>query len=123
MSRFEHAISTRPEIGRCHRCERLILAGHDDGMAYRVEVDPINQHGEIAAVIDGIDTFQMIGATLAYRDSERMRHSADDSSVFVTHYCSRTIPVSHRNDRLPETLHARIHAHAAQASAAVEAPF
>jgi hypothetical protein len=106
---YRSFITTKAEPKLCPKCGALILEGHTDGLPYRVELDPINWAGEIAAVVDGQATYQYQVGRLIPRDARSMAAaSADDTAVLVWHRCRRVVPAAHRSARRSDPLSAAI---------------
>lgn len=103
MPRRQHFISTQPALELCANCGALLLVGHADGLPYRVEMDPINWAGEVAAVLDHVPTFQLMYGWLQQRTGYEMRlRSADQIAVLVQHKCRRPVPRGQRQLNPPD---------------------
>lgn len=101
--RRQHFVSTQPQLQLCAGCGALLLAGHADGLPYRVEMDPINRAGEIAAVLDYVPTFQLMFGWLQQRTAYEMdRYPAEQIAVLVQHKCRRPVPRVQRQLEPPD---------------------
>lgn len=96
-------ISTRPAPALCGGCGALVLVGHADGFTFQVEVDPVNRSGELSAVLDHQDTYELVAGFLKLRTSVEMAaRPAESLPVLVRHRCRRPVPTSQRAHHEPD---------------------
>jgi hypothetical protein len=108
---YKRFISTRPTPELCPKCGTLLLTGHADGFAFRAELDPVNQAGELSAVLDHQDTYELVAGFIKLRTAVEMQaRPADRAPVVVQHRCLRTIPIDHRAHHAPDPTWAAINA-------------
>lgn len=92
----QYLITKPPNPELCPHCERLLLVGVAEGISYRADAEPINHTGEVAAILDKLNTWQLVAGELVYRNPQRIRaNPAGTVPVFTTHHCDRSIPTKH----------------------------
>ena len=96
-----HLITTAI-TGSVHpRCGGPVLVGVAEGINARVDLTPLNQAGEIAALLAGLDTYTLTRGGLVYRDAGRIAGRSIKGPVLAQHDCRRTIPATHRATTAP----------------------
>lgn len=91
MSNSEHLITTAPSLTHCGSCHRLVLAATVTGLDRHIDVDPLTDHGELAALLAGRPSYNLVGELLIRRTPERIRLS-EPATVLAEHDCAPTPP-------------------------------
>ncbi len=87
QSRGTHLVSTVARRAKCPDCRATVLSGLDEGIPVRVEPEPVDPAGELAALCDGRRTYGLVAdGTLALRDEWRIR-SGVGLKLYVEHPC------------------------------------
>jgi hypothetical protein len=84
-------ITTAPDLTHCYRCGGLVLAATVAGLDRHVDVDPLTQLGELAALLAGRPTYNLSRELLVRRSPERIRHG-EPGTVLAEHNCTPTPP-------------------------------
>lgn len=93
----QHLVTTGPHPALCLKCDSLILIGIAEGISYSIDPDPLNHAGEVAAILDGLDTWEMCARRIVSRDASRIQYTTPETRVFTSHACHRPIPDFHRS--------------------------
>jgi len=64
------------------------LVGHDEGRFVTADSKPVDQAGELAALLDGCRTFALVTGELVYRSPGRIRIGLVGAGLFVEHRCT-----------------------------------
>lgn len=91
----QHLITTPPTSTIHTRCGAPVIEGHAEGLHARVDLNPLNQAGEIQALCDGLQTYTLTTAGLIHRDATRIAGGLT-GPILADHRCRRTIPAHHR---------------------------
>lgn len=86
----EYLISRPAQARLCARCRAAILVGMDRGMPIRADAVPVDQAGEVDAIVAGRLRFQVLGSSVPFlvlRDLDRIRAGWPRGGVYVAHAC------------------------------------
>lgn len=83
-----HLVSTTASQTTCDRCGASLLTGWAEGILARVEAVALDRAGEIAALIQGRITYDLVYGELVDRDARRIRGQRR-GSVYAEHRCER----------------------------------
>ncbi|HEX5119820.1 MAG TPA: hypothetical protein VFW65_31935 [Pseudonocardiaceae bacterium] len=88
-----HFQTNRPRADRCPRCGRLRLFGLAEGWPYKVDPVPITLRAELAARIQGRQTWWLSAGRLVWRSPERIEggHNQPRPAVLASHDCDVSI--------------------------------
>lgn len=89
--RVDHLIARRAAPRRCRTCNAVIIVGWVDGMIVKVDAEPVDESGEVTAMLDGRWTFSFRGGVPVWRTSELIRAGWPDAGVYVAHRCPRSV--------------------------------
>lgn len=89
MSDTRSFITTRPSAVPCPRCGRLVLTGHADGLAYKVDPLPVTPEAELDARQANRWTYAVIAEALALRTATRIGGDTRRARppVLAAHHC------------------------------------
>jgi hypothetical protein len=94
--RFEHLVTTTPEIMECGRCKAMTLGATLGGLPYACDPTPLTAEGEMLSLLVGRRTY-------AWRPGHYLVHRGvvhitagypDEVDVLAEHYCGQAIPES-----------------------------
>jgi hypothetical protein len=89
---MSHLISTPATAQTCPRCGAPILTALDEGIPARVDQDPVDNAGEISAILDGRWTFVLTQFRhLVHRDAHRITAGKPRGTIHAEHHCTRNI--------------------------------
>lgn len=96
-------LDTTPITGTIHAdCGAAVLFGLAEGLTAWVDLTALNQAGEIAAILAGLQTYTLARSGLIHRDAGRIAGtSLRDRPVLAEHQCHRLIPADHRTTTTP----------------------
>lgn len=83
-----HLETTPPLVHTCRRCGRPVVYGLAEGIPARVDTIPVDQAGEIAAVVAGRQTYTLRRSGLIHRDVRRRSDPTLAGPVLVEHACA-----------------------------------
>lgn len=86
---FRHLETTQAFVHTCPRCRATILYGLAEGIPARVDPEPVDQPGEIAAVVAGRQTYTLTRGGLVQRDAGRRSDPSLTGPVLAAHDCLR----------------------------------
>lgn len=98
-----HLITTEVTGGIHPRCGTPVLTGNAEGVFARVDLTPLNRAGEIAALVEQLQTYTLTRLGLVHRDACRIAGTALQGPVLAEHSCHRHIPAEHRQTTAPTT--------------------
>lgn len=98
-----HLITTPITSDTHPRCGATVLTGHAEGLHTRVDLTPLNPAGEIAALLDNLQTYTLTRGGLVHRDATRIAGTALTGPVLAEHRCHRPVPTHHRQPSPPTT--------------------
>lgn len=78
------------------RCGTAVLEGWAEGLFARVDLTPLNRHGEIAALLASLQTYTLTRIGLVHRDATRIAGATLAGPVLAEHQCHRLIPADQR---------------------------
>lgn len=87
---FKHFETTSPAVVICWRCGRPTIYGLAEGVIARADPNPIDQVGEIRAVIAGRATYTLRRTGLIQRDASRRADDTLAAPVLASHVCPLT---------------------------------
>lgn len=93
------AAQRRAKLTACKRCGAKVLRGLDDDVAAldtTVDAEPVSAAGELAAIADGLRTYELYGDDLSYR-----------TLYWHVRYASETTRPVHVEHRCPEKANVR----------------
>lgn len=96
----QHLVTTRAKVGTCPDCRRIVLAGVAEGLMVRLDPQPLNAHGELAARLAGRWTFDLSATgEIWYRC--RFTITVRRHRVLADHECALPPPPpEHRDARI-----------------------
>lgn len=86
-----HLITTTPSLTACHRCRLPLLAATVGGLDRHIDPQPLQQAGELAALLAGRTTYDLRGELLIRRTRWRIAGGRRDLPVLAEHYCSKEV--------------------------------
>lgn len=90
--RYDHLASTQAKTTNCPRCLAQILVALDEGLTAKVDPQPLDQQGEIIALLEGRLTYTYTANKhLVHRDPGRIASGQPRGTVHQQHRCSRPI--------------------------------
>ena len=90
-------ITTAPSLITCRRCKQPVLAATVGGMDVHVDTATLNDVGELAALIEGRTTYELVTADyLVRRSTHHISAGPAKHPVLATHSCAPT-PEHHVN--------------------------
>lgn len=100
-----HFVTTRPQTTTCHRCNRLILHGIEEGLPYRVDPAPLTLTGELTAQLANRTTYRLLTGHVVRRTPENITAETPDNRppVFAWHNCTNTNAETVSAEHIPET--------------------
>lgn len=84
----KHFETTTPAVVTCHRCGRPTIYGLAEGLIARADPVPLDQLGEIRAVVAGRQTYTLTRAGLVHRDAGRRSDPSLAAPVLAEHACA-----------------------------------
>lgn len=82
-----HLDTTAPLVHTCRRCGRPVIYGLAEGVPARADVAPVDQRGEIVAVLAGRQTYTLRRSGLIHRDAGRRADPTLAAPVVAEHGC------------------------------------
>ena len=97
MTMAERHLATTTITGTaCRHCHALVLTGLAEGLQAWVDPTPLNQAGEIAALIAGRWTYTLTRAGLVHRSHWRIGDTRITGPILAEHRCGHVCPAAHR---------------------------
>lgn len=88
---MSHLITTVAKQDTCPRCRQPTLAALDAGIPARVDIQAIDQAGELAALLDNKWTYEhTTWGSLIHRDATRIAAGPPRGTIHAQHKCPRT---------------------------------
>jgi hypothetical protein len=84
-------MSTKAKADQCRRCRGRVLAALDEGLAVRVDAEPLpDREAEIAALLAGLWTYVHTEyGDLIHRDACRIAGGSIQGTVHAEHKCEK----------------------------------
>jgi hypothetical protein len=92
VSQGPHLITTSPSVTICSECRREVLAATVGGLDRHVDPVPLNDLGELQAVLRGVRTYELHSEILVRRGVERIRKGSLPSTPVLPEHTHHPVP-------------------------------